>query len=194
MTSRQLHRAATGLFATTLLALAVGCASRPTAPEPTPGDVYVNPQFLTLGPIPSQSTFSSAPGNPGRELKRKGSVDGAVGGTVCLGRFRVEVPAGAFDGVGDITIVVPDSLELRCDLQITPGRLNAFRVPVLLHVDCSGASNLADPAKLAIVRFEPSHDWWREVAGDAANAATIEVLAPLEHFSDYGVVAGKAGW
>jgi len=168
-----------------------GCSNAPTAPvvaeiKDTPGPM--SPPVFVL-PVTLSAEDSVQP--PILIISQR--VDGAVGGVVNAGRFRLTVPPGAFVGPATITIFVPDPKQLGCSLEIDPPSANQFRVPVLLEADCVGAQ-VARASDLAMALWEPDLKVWRVVDGSAVDAAHWNVHAGLEHFSRYSVVETKAGW
>jgi len=127
-------------------------------------------------------------------LNGYGVVSGDHGGTLSVGRFTIQVPAGAYKGDATIGVSVPDQGVLQCNLSISPASANGFRVPVTLTTSYAGA-NVVDPNALVEVWFDESSGLWRPVLGTSVDPANKEVVAPLAHFSRYGVVnEGKAGW
>lgn len=135
----------------------------------------------------------SVGGNASMPLSKSKSFDGAVGGELMLGRFRVAVPPGAFQGVATITMTIPDSRVLRCGLEITPVSANAFRVPLTLTTNANGALT-NDPYSLVMGTFDVGLGKWVKVAGSREDNSSMTVSAPLLHFSWYGVCPAKAGW
>ena len=173
------------------LSFVVGCSNSPTAPvvgaiQDTPGPISP-PAFVHV----PQAASGESPGSEVEPVTQR--VDGAAGGVVIAGRFRLTVPAGAFDGPATITVFVPDAAELACSLEINPPSANLFRLPVLLEADCVGA-RVARASDLALARWEPALGAWRVVDGSRADPKAWKVRAGLEHFSRYSVVETKAGW
>ena len=170
----------------------LGCSTAPTAPvvgaiADAPGPISP-PVFVTV-PV-----TLSAQDPPESEIEPASQrVDGAVGGVVVAGRFRLTVPAGAFSGPATITVFVPDAAELACSLEINPPGANLFRLPVVLETDCVGA-RVAHASDLALARWEPALGAWRVVNGSGVDVKLWKVRAGLEHFSRYEVVETKAGW
>jgi len=116
-------------------------------------------------------------------------MDGRRGGTVRAGRFTVQVPPGAFSGVAAVTVSMPDSTVMICDLRISPPAANRFTRPAVLTADLSGLS--ADAATFTMYWYDPARRAWVNLATKSKTAGT-SVSASLDHFSTYG--AGKAGW
>jgi hypothetical protein len=164
-----------------------GCSRLPTAPAE--GGIK-NPDFVHSAKAPMGS-FSSTSALAG--LSGSASIDGAVGGQLCVGRFTLVIPPGAFAGRATVSITVPDSAVVRCQLGIDPPTANHFAVPVTLRSDCSGTSAVA-ANQLAQLWFDPHVGAWCPVPGFAPDVPNFDVVAPLWHFSDYGVVDGRAGW
>lgn len=166
-----------------------GCSSLPTAPDP---GTYKNPDFVRVdaqqvGSMSTNATLDTSPGSG------EAMIDGAIGGTLQVGRFTLTVPPGAFAGTATVSIFIPDQSVVHCQLGISPASANGFAVPVTLRSDCSGTIVL-DPAQLAELWFDEAAQVWRQVPGANVDIVNTDVIAPLHHFSDYGVVDGKAGW
>jgi hypothetical protein len=211
-----------GLLAlATLLAVAVvGCGGSPTSPLATGGGttspsagppvLKVNADgsvtFVTIPPaLRSGSVYRPYDGSlfdPSRALTVSESVDGALGGRLVCGRFVATVPPGAFVGVGTITMSLPDSTLMLCDLEVAPAELNDFLVPVDLSLHTSGTD--ADLDSLEIYWWDPEASAWtsmgcqRDVLEPVLQDEVLS-LEPVEgvrlqvnHFSRYA--AGKAGW
>lgn len=179
------------LAAFTTLAVMVGCARSPVAPIQGQPDTYVSPKFAR-GPAPSggENGLLSDP------FMGSGEIDGALGGEVTVGRFRVIVPPGAFQGLATITVHVPDAEVVSCDLSISPPEANGFAVPVSLVADCAGVNNV-NLANCGTLWFDEDAGVWRTVNGTIVDLANSRVTASLPHFSTYGVadlLEGKAGW
>lgn len=185
---------------TLVVALAVaaavhGCGRLPTAPEAVPPAA---PQAAAPAPEPAPTligVISVAPLGPiaPDTLETAVPLDGAFGGEVKLGRFTVAVPAGAFDGLGVVSIAVPDPTRLHCRLEITPESRNGFDVPVRLRIRLDG---VAHPERMGILWWNPAMREWERVES-RVDLATLTVEAELEHFSEYSVQEvdrAKGGW
>jgi len=120
-------------------------------------------------------------------------VNGALGGVVLAGRFTLLIPPGAFRDTARITIRVPDPKTVRCDLSISPPSANGFATPVLLVMNCFGAT-ISDPNLLSTLWFDPAQACWLPVPGTSVDLRTLSLRTPLLHFSSYGATQGKAGW
>jgi hypothetical protein len=182
----------TSLAALACLVVFLGCSRQPTEPAPPASTSYSNPSFVRVSPTPP-SALTSGPGSGSLDITEV--VDGATGGCVTAGRFSVTIPAGAFDGLGEIRIVVPDTSVMRCELRLSPDDHSGFRVPVLLQANCSGIAGL-EPAALRTLWFNPADGLWYEEP-TSVDVASFTVATPLWHFSDYGVAdttIGKSGW
>jgi hypothetical protein len=166
-----------------------GCSRMPTAPVVTG---IANPDFVRSAKPTTTGAFSIASAVTG--LTGSESIDGAVGGQLTVGRFTLVIPPGAFQGQATVSITVPDSAVVHCQLGIDPPTANHFAVPVTLRSDCSGTSALV-ASQLAQLWFDEQAGVWREVPGSAPDVVNFDVVAPLQHFSDYGVIdEGRAGW
>lgn len=164
-----------------------GCSGSPSAP---PDSGITNPEFVRSVRTPS-GAFSST--GDQTSLSGSTSIDGAVGGQLSVGRFKLVFPKGAFLGRATVSITVPDTSVVRCDLSIDPPSANRFAVPVTLSSDCRG-TNVVVASRLVTVWLDESTGLWRPVPGSTPDAANVSVRAPLRHFSLYGVLESKAGW
>lgn len=173
------------LSALALLALLAGCSSSPVgAPQLT----VANPDFVQVA-VPDSVEGSGGGGVDGAPIVTTGDVDGDKGGVVDGGWFRVEVPEGAFAGWATITVTQPDPTRLMCELEITPASANQFKVPVLLIAKVTDLRAADDE----MLWFDEGAGVWRRIAS-TSGAGNTEVVAPLIHFSSYGVIKGRAGW
>jgi len=164
-----------------------GCSSAPMGPG---SNEVKNPVFLTAAP-PAAGTFSAGAATSG--LSGSAAIDGALGGSLQVGRFSLTVPAGAYQGMATVTINVPDATIVRCQLGITPMSANQFTIPVVMRSDCTGTDALS-AASLCEIWYDAAADVWRQVPGSTPDIVNFDVIAPLTHFSEYGVIEGKAGW
>ena len=158
-------------------ALIVGCSNSPLAPE------------RASAPNPAGST-SAAASNAGLLTATTKvvsvTINGLLGGVIKNGDWSVKIPAGAFSGIGVITVTVPDAGARVCDLRISPSLLNKFSVPVTLS--CRSAT-AADAQADVTTWWNPSAREWK-VIPSTANLTTLTRDAPLAHFSTYK--CGKA--
>ena len=115
-------------------------------------------------------------------------INGAVGGSLSVGSFRVEVPAGAFQGSATISITQSDPGILVCDLGISPLSANQFAVPVSLVARLPSATALITDQNMW---YDPSAQGWRLI-GSAPDPLSGELRSVLWHFSTYAT--GRAGW
>ncbi len=114
-------------------------------------------------------------------------VDGAKGGTLAVGSFRLDIPAGAFKGIATVGITQPDASVLVCDIHIFPASSNVFAIPVTLSSKLPDALALDDH----MMWFDPTRTSWQVIAS-APDSARVELHSQLWHFSKYG--CGRAGW
>lgn len=139
-----------------------------------------------------QAHAAKAKGNASRQTNSS-VIDGAVGGTLTSGKWKLEIPAGAFTGKATVTILetaTSDGMPT-VDLSISDPTLNNFRVPVWLSHKEKGNETKN------IYWWDPSAMVWRPVPGQLLSlldALGIEIKVPLFHFSSYSVRGGKAGW
>ncbi len=204
-----------GIAAVLVLAIGLaGCMGNPIAPDlqPSSGDpapATSDPPVLTVN-SDGTADFTSAPPESTTDaeltlmdqslvqavatelpaaLLTSASVDGAKGGTLRCGRFRLDIPAGAFSGTATIQMAQPDSTVMLCDLSISPSTLNHFAKPVTLTLDASGITVSA--TSLSIYWYDPLTRLWIDLRS-RTDPATGQVTQQLTHFSRY--VGGKAGW
>jgi hypothetical protein len=196
------------LLIATLTALAAGCSTPFTAPEPSdPGATRTGPEMLVIETDGSVRYVAppdpAAGGSPGpAAVSMSAKIDGSTGGRLTCGRFILAVPAGAYAGVGTITMSMADSTVMVLDVHIDPDSLNAFALPVSVALSTQGAA--VDPDSLSIYWWDPQNESWVGMACDTnlednpeiqdpqSTTAERGLLTPLEHFSRYG--GGKAGW
>lgn len=171
--------------------LFAGCSKLPsTSPDTTAGGASPTPSFVRVpSPNSNPQSFGAIPAPLAGAL----SVDGAVGGVLTVGRFTLEIPPGAFNGVGVVSISVSDPAVLSCQLNITPETLNGFAVPVNLIANCKDGL-YTDLSALTVLWDNVVIRTWQPVPGTSADSTSYTVIAPLPHFSTYGIVDGKAGW
>ncbi|HET9950191.1 MAG TPA: hypothetical protein VFS09_00205 [Candidatus Eisenbacteria bacterium] len=219
--SRSAVRALLAVASLLLGIAAVGCNSTPTAPAGSGGGgtaPYDSPPLLQIEADGSASWVSlpvalrsGSPGtsyddatfDPSRRLSASVTIDGTLGGRVVCGRYVATVPAGAFAGVGTITMTLPDSTLMLCDLEISPADLNGFLAPIDLALHTTKTSTDVDSVDFY---------WWDTEKGDwtsmgSQKSTTLDpvltdellgtdpivgVRLDLNHFSRY--MAGKAGW
>jgi hypothetical protein len=169
-----------------------GCSSLPSAPG---SNTFRNPDFVHVASSPSGTMSASAVLDTSSATGQV-AIDGAVGGTLQVGRFTLTFPPGAFGGTATVSILVPNQSVVHCRLNISPASANGFAVPVILRSDCTGTL-VPDPSRLTELWFDEAAGVWRQVPGSTPDIVNTDVIAPLRHFSDYGVidfVEGKAGW
>jgi hypothetical protein len=187
------HIVAALLLGTFAVGLAAGCVELSTAP--------VSPQQVTT----ASGRTAQADGLIGSVVSvvdavvklvvRALTIVGNAGGSLSNGRWRVEVPAGAFDGSATVRIGVATSTSATCQLEISPANKNDFRTPVRLTADCSSVAS-DQLQNYVIFWFNPATRTWVPVDGSTVDLTRKTVSAPLQHFSAYGVgpKGGKAGW
>jgi hypothetical protein len=117
-------------------------------------------------------------------------VAGSRGGAVRAGRFSLKIPPGAFEGDATVTITMPDTTVMVCDLSIAPLSANGFKVPVVLTADLS-STDLPDASTLTMYWYDPSGLTWVNCSAKSRTMGALVTMS-LEHFSRYA--AGKAGW
>jgi hypothetical protein len=202
-----------------LIVVAAGCGTSPLTPG-APGEVAAasGPEVLKVNadgttsfvPMPN-ALYAPTPlpysqelvFDPTRRLSVSTEIDGAVGGRLICGPYVLTFPAGAFDGTGTVTMTLPDSTIMLCDLDVRPAELNAFLVPVDLALHTSGTD--ADLDSLQVYWWDEEAAAWVDMGCQkstslerifSAEVGTTEpatgVRLGLDHFSRYAT--GKAGW
>lgn len=183
-----------------LAGVTVGCSENPTAPglttpsQPNPDPPPNEPNFVqspgesTQMFIPIANEFDPETGTGTSE------IDGSKGGTLSVGRFKLIVPAGAFDSLATVSLSVPDPEVLICDLHISPASANNFRVPITLKVDCVGLVEEEALNDLYILWLDEEKGKWKKEGATVPDPATFSVHSDLDHFSTYGLVEGRSGW
>jgi len=162
-------------------AISIGFALLVLSGVPSSFAYQVNPTFVRV-PATSDQVSGSA------------LIDGSKGGSLTVGRFTVNVPKGAYIGKASVSIQAPDPTTLRCELGISGTRsILGFLKPVTLQTDCRGAVDV-DPSNLQVIWFNESQGLWVLVPNTILDLKLTRLLTPLWHFSQYGVVDGKAGW
>jgi hypothetical protein len=171
--------------------LIVGCGQMPTAPNVTAQAAASSAQQGAQ----SDGLIGSLIGAVVNLLVKTLNLIGSLGGSLTNGRWRLDIPAGAVDGNGTVTLAVPSLTSPDCQLGISPSSLNGFSKPVTLTADCSGVSNTV-LSTYVIYWYNPNTKVWEEVAGSKVDLTRKVVTAPLMHFSQYAVgpSGGRAGW
>lgn len=183
---RTRHVSRLWILATLVAALAIwGCSTAPTAPSVGADQKGVASSSLLpadLGDLDGTTTslLSST------SLLVSRTINGALGGVIPAGDWKVVVPAGAFSGTAVITVKVPDASVRKVDLSISPPSLNSFQIPVALW--CRFDS-VVEAQSNDIYWWDPAAKTWRVVASTALLQSRV---ALLPHFSTYS--GGRAGW
>ena len=183
---------ATLLLGAFTLGIAAGCIHMSTAPVSRAESASAQVE----GTAQPDGLIGSVVGGLVKLVFRLLDIVGSVGGSLTNGRWRVDVPAGAFDGTATVKVGVLTDLSPTCQLEISPADKNHFQRPVLLTVDCASVPTTA-LRTYAIFWLNPATNTWTPVAGSTVDLNRKIVTAPLQHFSAYAVgpiVGGKAGW
>jgi len=166
-----------------MLLVLAGCSSSLLSPEQPSGQT----QGISSDPaLPSSGAISGSLSTTSQIVT--GTVNGVVGGVLKNGDWTVKIPAGAFSGVGVVTVTVPDPGVRSCELSIVPSLLNSFQVPVTLS--CRLQST-AEVQGYEMEWWDPATRTWKTIPS-TTSATTMSCDAPLPHFSTYR--CGKAGW
>jgi len=185
-----------------------GCSQSPLAPESTTsaggagggGTKTSAPPLVSISadgsmdyvaaPVDTLSDTLRVDVRLAKTVGQSAAIDGARGGELRAGRFSLVVPAGAFQGLAVISMTMPDSTVMVCDLAITPSSLNKFSVPVQLTADLS-STNMKDASGCTNYWFDPTNVRWVSLSTKSRCSGSL-VTSGLDHFSTYG--SGKAGW
>ena len=186
---RQQSRFGLGVFFALVLAGTLGAGSV-NAQNGNPGTA--SPPAITKDQAALRSVGPVGVSDPQLSVQESQfQIDGALGGSLRMGRFTLTVPPGAYYGKATITIAVPNCSKVACTLSISPATANGFSAPIVLTMKTTGC-NTTEP--LAAGYFDPALGKWTRVAGAYQDANSKDVIAPLYHFSDYGALPGRAGW
>jgi hypothetical protein len=146
----------------------------------------------------SAPNFVRVPSTTTASLSGSDTINGLLGGSLTVGRFKVRVPPGAYIGKATITIVVPDRSVLQANLEISPASANRFLVPVVLETNVTGAtvsgSIVSNLLLLNTITRNESTGAWQLLPNVSVNVLNRTTYTPLFHFSKYGIVYGKGGW
>ena len=181
------------------LALA-GCSQSPLAPVDTAGPTLtpVTPPLVSIADdgtvayvtAPLGAQVDSSPASLSASVTTTATIDGNVGGTLRAGRFSVKIPAGAFKGPATVTISMPDTTVMICQLGITPEAANKFKTPAMLTADLSSPT-MTDASGCTNYWYDPTRFTWVSLTSKSRCSGTL-ITTALDHFSTYG--SGKAGW
>jgi len=184
------------------LALA-GCSQSPLAPVNAGGTFTpVTPPLVSIAadgtvgyvtaPVGSLTDPGSVnlSGSINNGVTTSATIDGNTGGTLKAGRFTVRIPGGAFKGPATVTISMPDTTVMLCDLSITPQAANKFAKPAQLTADLSSPT-MTDASGCTNYWYDPTRATWVNLASKSSCSGT-RVTTNLDHFSTYA--SGKAGW
>jgi len=119
-------------------------------------------------------------------LSTSADVDGAVGGTLSVGRITLTFAPGAFSGTKTITIYDTSNGGVSC--QLYPEGLQ-FSQPVTLQMQLVGTS--LDDSTATVDWFNPNAGSWVGIGGNY-QSPDHSVVANLQHFSTYR--GSRAGW
>ena len=171
--------------------LVVGCGQMPTAPNVTAQAAASSAQQGAE----ADGLIGGLVGGLLNLLVKVLHLVGSIGGSLSNGRWHVDIPAGAVNGDGTVTLATASATSPDCQLGISPSSLNGFSKPVTLTADCSSVSNNI-LSTYVIYWYNPNTRVWEEVAGSKVDLTRKVVTAPLMHFSQYAVgpSGGRAGW
>lgn len=175
---------------TSVIALSSGCGSDSMGPDLT------GPSDLS-SPLSARSDGAQGPVDSGKKKKGQETqkapqsstvtkvIDGATGGEVVNGAYKVWFAPGAFAGSQTITLTDTKSGDGSCILG--PEGLHFLR-PVILTINVEGT--LYDSPFVTIEWYDPSAAAWVDIYGVYSDY-THTVYAYLAHFSQY---RPRAGW
>lgn len=183
--------------------LLAGCGLSPNAPTLDGSSASAGGEIAVLAVSPDGSVDYDSVGTGGEldslmidslrsdsscALKVTGEV-GPLGGVLRAGRFVLNFPPDALPKPATVTMSLPDSTLMLCDLDISPVSMNDFAIPVELSLDIRGLS--VSPSELSIYWYDPTPGRWVDMHAtpDLTGQAVTESLT---HFSTYA--GGKAGW
>jgi len=173
------------------LLLFCGCLTSPETAPPAAPEPEPEPTFVQVSADSLDSAGHLVPAEPSVVSAK---IDGSVGGELHNGRFSLQVPKGAWEGTLTVTMTVPNPTVMRCDLTIDKPDQNHFKQPVVLCGMCNNVVSANSADGMVFVCLNDMTGKWSPVAGSTTNANTGLVSASLQHFSQYGVAQGKAGW
>jgi len=149
----------------------------PSAPAPAGNDATAVLARFSPGGVPVASlTVSSTTLQSGKK------------GSLTLGRWSVDVPAGVLTGDATITLGIPSLKSTGCELLITPAELNPFATPLTLTADCKGTA----PRRLAgyvMLWYNPVTLAWETVPGSHTDTKNKTVTAPITHAGIYAAAS-----
>ena len=166
--------------AVALIALA-GCGAS-SLQAPRPQDIEV-PTF-EVAPRDSQMVDTTSTG----ALSGSMTVDGAKGGSLTVGSFRLDIPAGAFKGTATVTMTQDDPSVLLCDFAVSPSTANDFAVPATLTTKVPNKKALNDQ----MLSFDPGRKAW-QVTASVPDPNRLEIRSEHSHLSKHGP-RPRAGW
>ena len=178
----------------------LGCSQLPSAPRTISGQAPPQHASLIGRGDPVSDAIIKLPDDPGEPVPGLAdsvqlTVPGPVGAVLEAGKVTLDVPAGAIDGIGLVKLMVPDSTQRQCSIQILPGNLNHFDVPVKLTFDCSDWTQ-DEIRRAGVMWWDEQHHTWVQVDTDM-DLQRGTVSANLQHFSQYKCdkpTQGKASW
>jgi len=140
-------------------------------------------------------TFEVAPRDSGRidttssnVLRGSKTVDGAKGGSLTVGSFRLDIPAGAFSGTATVTMTQHDPTVLLCDIDVSPATANDFAVPATLTTKLPGKHALSDQ----MMSYDARRSAWQVIAS-VPDPNRLELRSEVSHVSKHGP-RPRAGW
>lgn len=185
-------------FAPALFVLAALTSCSDTSPS---APVVDDPQSLLFWSPDDESTTEKASSAEYTYIRERSPFDlggttvsaiiGIAGGTLTLGGHHLIVPRGAVSVPTLFTLSLPldpyVNVDLLATVQTLFGILNigerGFKVPVMLGLTYSRATNVSDPSRLFIV-YVPNRGAVQRLPSEVDEKSKT-VWAPLPHFSKY---------
>ncbi|HEY0674195.1 MAG TPA: hypothetical protein VGD27_18110 [Longimicrobiales bacterium] len=185
-------------FAPALFVLAALTSCSDTSPS---APTLTEPQHLLFWSSDGESTTAKASSGEYTFIRERSPFDlggttisaiiGVAGGTLTLGGHQLIVPRGAVTVPTLFTISLPLDPYVNVDLLATVQTLfgivnigeRGFKVPVMLGLTYSRATNVTDPSRLIVVHV-PNRGPVEPLPSEV-NQETRTVWARLPHFSKY---------
>ena len=162
--------------------VALGGCGASSLQAPRPQDIEV-PTF-EAAPRDSQMVDTTSTG----ALKGSITVDGAKGGSLTVGSFRLDIPAGAFKGTATVTMTQDDPSVLLCDFDVSPASANDFAVPATLTTKLPDKKALNDQ----MLSFDAGRKAWK-VTASVPDPNRLELHSEHAKLSKHGP-RPRAGW
>ena len=147
----------------------------PSAPAPAGNDATAVLARFSPGGVPVASLITSST-----------TLQSGKKGSLTLGRWQVDVPAGALAGDATITLGIPSLKSTGCEVTITPAELDPFGAPLTLTADCKGTSR-SRLASYVILCYNPTTLVWEAVPGSTVDTRRKTTTVAIMHAGIYAV-------